>query len=167
MSRVKSTSYGSGSRSYQLPALANYDRRKRRASKAAASVRKVSAPIQQYSARVCKQTADRRLLTSAVVRVLPSFSHDRTHFHANRVHIYATTYMNCARSRGQVAFASGSISIPVHDMPLPSVLWRCWSGGRKGIQPVLKLSGGVLAWLSVWSTRLAADAIATHCLLLQ
>jgi len=24
-------------------------------------------------------------------------------------------------------------------------------GGRKGIQPVKKLSGGVLAWLSVWS----------------
>ena len=33
----------------------------------------------------------------------------------------------------------------------PSVLWRCWLGGRKGIQPVKKLSGGVLAWLSVWS----------------
>ena len=34
---------------------------------------------------------------------------------------------------------------------LPSVLWHCWLGGRKGIQPVKKLSGGVLAWLSVWS----------------
>ena len=34
---------------------------------------------------------------------------------------------------------------------LPSVLWCCWLGGRKGIQPVKKLSGGVLAWLSVWS----------------
>ena len=31
------------------------------------------------------------------------------------------------------------------------MLWRCWLGGRKGIQPVKKLSGGVLAWLSVWS----------------
>ena len=31
-----------------------------------------------------------------------------------------------------------------------SVLWRCWLGGRQGIRPV-KLSGGVLAWLSVWS----------------
>jgi len=52
-----------------------------------------------------------------------------------------------------------------------SVLWRCWLGGRKGIRPVKKLSGGVLAWLSVWSEcRLAygpADATATHCLLLQ
>ena len=34
---------------------------------------------------------------------------------------------------------------------MPSVLWRCWLGGRKGIRPVKNLSGGVLAWLSVWS----------------
>ena len=34
---------------------------------------------------------------------------------------------------------------------LPSVLWRCWLGGRKGIRPVKIMSGGVLAWLSVWS----------------
>ena len=34
---------------------------------------------------------------------------------------------------------------------VPSVLWRCWLGGRKGIWPVKKLSGGVLAWLSAWS----------------
>ena len=33
---------------------------------------------------------------------------------------------------------------------LPSLLWRCWLGGRKGIRPV-KNSGAVLAWLSVWS----------------
>ena len=33
---------------------------------------------------------------------------------------------------------------------LPSVLWRCWLGGMKGIRPVKKC-GGVLAWLSVWS----------------
>ena len=36
-------------------------------------------------------------------------------------------------------------------MLVPSVLWRCWLGGRKGIRPVKKLSGRVLAWLSVWS----------------
>ena len=35
---------------------------------------------------------------------------------------------------------------------VPSVLWCCWLGGRKGIRPVKKQSGGVLAWLSVWST---------------
>ena len=34
---------------------------------------------------------------------------------------------------------------------LPSVLWRCWLGGRKGIRPVKKLSGGMLEWSSVWS----------------
>ena len=33
-----------------------------------------------------------------------------------------------------------------HTTQLPSVLWRCWLGGRKGIRPVKKtLSGGVLA----------------------
>jgi len=35
--------------------------------------------------------------------------------------------------------------------PVPSVLWRCWLGDRKGIRPVKNLRGGVLAWLSVWS----------------
>ena len=34
---------------------------------------------------------------------------------------------------------------------IPSVLWHCWLGSRKGIRPVKKLSGGVLAWLSVCS----------------
>ena len=34
---------------------------------------------------------------------------------------------------------------------LPSVHWHCWLGGRKRIRPVKKLSGRVLAWLSVWS----------------
>ena len=29
--------------------------------------------------------------------------------------------------------------------------WCCWLGGRKGIRSVKELSGGVLAWLSVWS----------------
>ena len=34
---------------------------------------------------------------------------------------------------------------------MPSVLWCCWLGGRTGIQRVKKLSGGVPAWLSLWS----------------
>jgi len=35
---------------------------------------------------------------------------------------------------------------------VPSVLWRCcWLGSSKGIRPVKKLSGGVPAWLFVWS----------------
>ena len=36
-------------------------------------------------------------------------------------------------------------------MLIPSELWRCWLGGRKGIRPVKKLSCRVLVWLSVWS----------------
>jgi len=44
-------------------------------------------------------------------------------------------------------------------------------GGRKDIRPLKNLSGGVLAWLSVWyQVRFAygpADATATHYLLLQ
>ena len=36
-------------------------------------------------------------------------------------------------------------------LDVPSVLWRCWLGGRKGIRPVKKQSGGVLVWLSLWS----------------
>ena len=34
---------------------------------------------------------------------------------------------------------------------MSSVLWHCWLGGRKGVRPARKLSGRVLAWLSVWS----------------
>ena len=33
----------------------------------------------------------------------------------------------------------------------PSVLWRCWLGGRKGIRPVKNWVVGLLAWSSVWS----------------
>ena len=29
---------------------------------------------------------------------------------------------------------------------LPSVLWRCWLGGRKGIRPIKNLSDEMLAW---------------------
>ena len=38
--------------------------------------------------------------------------------------------------------------VSVYAADMPSVLWL---GGRKGIRPVKTLSGGVLAWLSVWS----------------
>ena len=34
---------------------------------------------------------------------------------------------------------------------LLTYLLLTWLGGRKGIRPVKKLSGGVLAWLSLWS----------------
>ena len=54
---------------------------------------------------------------------------------------------------------------------VPSVLWRCWLGGRKGIRPVKNWV--VRCWrgyLFGARCRLAygpADATATHCLLLQ
>ena len=54
---------------------------------------------------------------------------------------------------------------------LPSVLWRCWLGGRKGIRPVKnRVVGCWRGYLSGARCRLAygpADATATHCLLLQ
>jgi len=54
---------------------------------------------------------------------------------------------------------------------LPSVLWRCWLGSRKGIRPVKNWAVGCWhGYLSGARCRLAygpADATATHCLLLQ
>jgi len=54
---------------------------------------------------------------------------------------------------------------------LPSVLWRCWLGGRKGTRPVKNWALGCWrGYLSGARYRLAygpADATASHCLLLQ
>jgi len=54
---------------------------------------------------------------------------------------------------------------------VPSVLWHCWLGGRKGIQPVKNWVAGYWhGYLSGARCRLAygpADATATHRLLLQ
>ena len=54
---------------------------------------------------------------------------------------------------------------------LPSVLWRCWLGGRKGIRPVKNWVVGCWhGYLSGARCRLAygpADATATNCLLLH
>ena len=54
---------------------------------------------------------------------------------------------------------------------LPSVLWHCWLGGRKGIRPVKNWAVGCWhGYLSRARCRLAygpADSTATHCLLLQ
>ena len=50
---------------------------------------------------------------------------------------------------------------------VPSVLWRCWLGGRKGIQPVKnRVVGCWRGYLSGARCRLAygpGDATATHC----
>jgi len=54
---------------------------------------------------------------------------------------------------------------------VPSVLWRCWLGGRKGIRPVKnRVVGYWRGCLSGVRCRLAfgpADATATHCLSLS
>ena len=53
---------------------------------------------------------------------------------------------------------------------VPSMLWRCWLGSRKGIRPVKNWVVGCWhGYLSRARCRLAygqADATATHCLLL-
>ena len=58
-----------------------------------------------------------------------------------------------------------------HSVLVPSVLWRCWLGGRKGIQPVKNWVVGCWhGYLSGVRCRLAyspADATAAHCFLLQ
>jgi len=53
---------------------------------------------------------------------------------------------------------------------LPSVLWRCWLGGRKDIRPVKTewWGAGVVICLERGADlHMSADATATHCLLLQ
>jgi len=42
------------------------------------------------------------------------------------------------------------IQLSVITPSLGSTFWCCWLGGRKGIRPVKNMSGGMLAWLSVW-----------------
>ena len=53
--------------------------------------------------------------------------------------------------RLSLARRRGDIFTGRFDSYVCALLWRCWLGGGKGIRPVKKLSGGVLAWLSVWS----------------
>ena len=61
--------------------------------------------------------------------------------------------------------------VPLMHSLMPSVLWRCWLGGRKGIWPVKNWVVGCWhGYLPGVRCRLAsgsADATATHCLLLQ
>jgi len=68
------------------------------------------------------------------------------------------------RSCSAYSAGSGSKNSYIAKATLPSVLWRCWLGGRKGIRPVKKLSGGVLALLSVWSeVQTCTRASWCHC----
>jgi len=59
----------------------------------------------------------------------------------------------------------------VYIYKLPSVLWCCWLGGRKGIWPVKNWAVGCwigyLSGVRCWLAYVPADASANHCLLLQ
>jgi len=72
--------------------------------------------------------------------------------------------------RGTVTWSNCLIFLCMH-AKMPSVLWRCRLGGRKGIQPVKTwVVGYCHGYLSGARCRLAygpADATATHCHLLQ
>ena len=46
-----------------------------------------------------------------------------------------------------ISYSSSIVTVSQSQKSLPSVIWCCWLGDRKGIWPVKKLSGGVLAWL--------------------
>ena len=64
---------------------------------------------------------------------------------------------------------NGLLNIP-SVLWFPSVFWRCWLGGRKGIRPVNWVVGCWRGYLSGAKCRLAygpTDATATHYLLLQ
>ena len=69
--------------------------------------------------------------------------------------------------RSWLSINSVVLSVAVAVNTVPSVLWRCWLGGRKSIRPLKNSIGGVLALLSVWSKVQTwhgpADATATHC----
>ena len=74
-------------------------------------------------------------------KIMHTQNHVR-HFAAECCEIGVNHILLCRHLTGVMRFTVCAI---------PSVLWRCWLGGRKGIRPVKKLIGGVLAWLSVWS----------------
>ena len=83
--------------------------------------------------------------------------------HVNRLHVAVCEIRSHLHSHAHIKSTATATSLQCFD--------ALGLGGRKGTRPVKKLSGGVLAWLSVrsevqtciWS----ADATATHCLLLQ
>ena len=74
----------------------------------------------------------------------------------------------CNQHHWHTAAVEGLISDTLH---VPSVLWCCWLGGRKGMRPVKNwVVGYWRGYLSGARCRLAygpADATATRCLLLQ
>jgi len=85
-----------------------------------------------------------------------------------------TDWMHCYHTTNKVQVSTNqrtSILQPLYRSTLPSVLWCCGLGGRKGIRPVKNwVVGCWRGYLSGTRCRLAygpADATATHCLLFQ
>ena len=67
--------------------------------------------------------------------------------------VSTTAHVHCFNGyfsgRPKLAGCHWFFSILGHNLAFSA--WCCWLGGRKGIRPVKNLSGGVLAWLSVWN----------------
>jgi len=87
----------------------------------------------------------------------------------NLTHIYSMSarawHALTRRSKGHILLFSYFMLLTTAEFVVVKYL-----GGRKGIRPVKKLSGEMLAWLSGMRCRLAyspVDATATHYLLLQ
>ena len=89
--------------------------------------------------------------------------HDNRLLCITHAHTHTRKRLNSRLNEHHLTRRVGSVAF------MPSVLWRCWLGGRKGIRPVKNWV--VLTWLSVWSEVQTcicpADTTATHCLLLQ
>ena len=128
---------------------------------------------QQLVTRGCRRQLGRRTglgfghVVIARVKELVLYTHTRLP-HSQTI-IHAIHLINCA-TRHLFSF----FSLSIHSTGwrwLPSVLWRCWLGGRKGIQPVKNTVVGYwYGYLSGARCRLAygpVDATATHSLLLQ
>jgi len=99
----------------------------------------------------------------------PGHSPDLILVESRQWHGLRLGYMVLSLQQQSVVFSKQVILY--HNVPsvlVPSVLWRCWLDGRKGIRPVKKWAVGCwCGYLSGARCRLAygpADASATHCL---
>jgi len=103
---------------------------------------------------------------SYLIRLTHKDTHNQPQNHFTYTHTMWTALATTSCAISPTSYRQITITLL-----LPSVLWRCWLGGRKGIRHVKKLSGGCWrGYLSGARCRLAygpADATATHCLLLQ
>jgi len=137
-----------------------------------------STTVSYYETEI--QTADHRKPATRpprdrAKRVLPCQRRRRT-LHAlrpnrNRIQAASSAHWRCSCVHTNVRMCKTILLVLLLHPNVPSVLWHCWLGGRKGIRPEKKWV--VRCWhgyLSGARCRLAygpADATATHCLLLQ